>query len=285
METSSNSVVSVNEAEKLITALKEGQAVVTIYALTDTTVFKTINVTVGEGSADGINAIVKYVKETVGVEGEDRIKLPTSHPQLGGTISWTCDSAAVKIDKGTCDVADDDQVVNLNYTINYNGETKTGSITYTIIGFNMIDAASKFINQIKGSKISGDLDLKTSFTDCGGTTVTWTSSNTNVLTNSGEFTKPEDPCNVTITYTVTTTNPATTHTYSKTFAVEGKTLAEKVEPIIEWIDANIAPYGTLTETSELPTDLPEFSATLRYEDSSGDEFNLRDYFKNPIIIF
>ena len=283
MQTSSKSVVTVDETEKSITAVKEGEAVITIYALTDTTVSKTINVIVGEGNAEGINAIVKYVKETVGVEGEDRIKLPTSHPELGGTISWTCDSTAVNVEKGICAVEDNDQVVTLNYNISYNGDTKTGSIEYTIIGFNMIDAASSFINQIKGSKISGDLDLETSFTDCGGTTVTWTSSNTNVLTNSGKFSKPDDACTITITYTVTTKSPATTHTYTKTFSVEGKTLAEKVEPIIEWINENVAPNGILTETTELPSRLPEFGATLDYQDTDGYPFNIQKYLSNPII--
>lgn len=283
LQTSSKSTVAVNETEKSITGVKEGTADITIYAQSDTTVFKTITVTVGEVNLEGINAIDSYVKETIGTEGEDRIKLPTTHPELGGTITWECDSTVIKIDKGICDVADNDQIVTLTYTIDFDGETKTGSIEYTIIGFNMIDAASAFINQIKGSKISGDLNLKTSFNNCGGTTVTWSSSDTNVLSNTGKFSKPEDDCNITITYTVTTTSPATTHTYSKTFAVEGKTLLEKVEPIIEWIDENIAPDGVITETTELPTRLPEFGATLKYQDTDGYPFNVNKYLANPII--
>lgn len=284
MQSSSKNVVSVNETEKSITALKEGEAVITIYALQDTTVTKTVNVTVSEEtSSDTINQIVKYVKEEVGTEGEDRIKLPTTHPQLGGTITWVCDSDIINVQKGTCQVDDNDQTANLTYTINLNGETKTGVIEYTIIGFNMIDAASAFINQIKGSKISGDLKLETEFDDCGGTTVVWASSNINILTNTGKFTKPDDPCNITITYTVTTTSPATTHTYSKTYGVEGKTLLEKIEPVIEWIDKNIAPYGTITETTDLPTTLVEYGATLSYKGSDGEEFDARKYTANPII--
>ena len=172
---------------------------------------------------------------------------------------------------------------SISFGLVYIPITLHNTIKDNSIGFNMIDAASAFINQIKGSKISGDLSLKTTFSDCGGTTVTWSSSDTNVLSNTGKFSKPEDACNVTITYTVTTTNPATVHTYSKTFAVEGKTLAEKVEPIIEWIDQNIAPDGVLTETTELPTRLPEFGATLKYRDTDGYAFNLQKYLANPIV--
>lgn len=283
METSSRSVVTVDEATKTITAVSDGEATITIYALSDTTVSKTVNVVVGEGSSTGISAIVKYVKEYVGTEGEDRIKLPSSHPDLGGSITWTCDSSAIDVEKGICNVADDDQVVTLTYSINYDGQVKSGDISYTIIGFNMVDAATAFINQIKGSKISGDLNLKTEFSNCGGTTVTWTSSDTNVLTNNGKFYKPQNACNIVITYTVVTTTPATTHTYTKTFAVDGMTLLEKVEPIIEWIEENIAPNGKITETTELPTRLIEFGATLKYYDSEGNPFDIQKYLKNPII--
>lgn len=56
MESSSRSVVSVNEATKTITAVSAGEATITIYALSDTTVFKTISVTVESNEPEGPTA-------------------------------------------------------------------------------------------------------------------------------------------------------------------------------------------------------------------------------------
>ena len=53
MESSSKSVVSCNETTKTITALSAGEATITIYALSDTTVFKTISVTVESPEPEG----------------------------------------------------------------------------------------------------------------------------------------------------------------------------------------------------------------------------------------
>lgn len=51
--TSNRSVVTVDEATKTITAVGEGEATVTIYALSDTSVFKTVSVIVEAGEPEG----------------------------------------------------------------------------------------------------------------------------------------------------------------------------------------------------------------------------------------
>ncbi len=283
MESSDNKVASVDENSKTVTGISEGTATITIYALEDTTVSKQITVNVGENNGTGVNAIVKYIKDTVVTETDGDVTLPKSHPTLGGTIVWTTNSSKVDLENGFCELSDNDEVVTLTYNIDLNGEKASGNIELTLIGYNMLDAKVDFINQIKGSKISGDLNLETSFSTCGGTTVTWSSSDTNILSNDGKFTKPDDDSSVTITYTVTTKNPATVHTYSKTFSVSGKTILEKAEPVMEWIEDNIAPNGVLTETTELPTKLPEFNATLVYKDTEGYTFDIQKYLDNPII--
>ena len=53
MESSNNSVVTCNESAKTITAVGAGEATITIYALEDTTVFKTVTVTVESDEPEG----------------------------------------------------------------------------------------------------------------------------------------------------------------------------------------------------------------------------------------
>ena len=280
ISSSDQAVVSVNN--KTITALEGGNAIVTIKLKSNEEVKKDVNVTVNK-PVGTVEDVEEWLKNNFLTEGTEKISFPKTHPDLGGTISWTCDSELVNMSNGNVEIGDYDEVITLNYQIELGEKTVKGSINYTIIGFYMQDARDAFINQIKSFKISGDVTLKTTFSDCGGTTVTWSSSNEEIFSNTGKFTKPYDDSEVVITYTVVTTEPATSHTYSKTFLVDGLSIGEKAEPVKKWIDSNVGENGYLNEFSELPLYVDDYNATLNWTNSEGDKLVIADYVKNPIL--
>lgn len=228
--------------------------------------------------------IVNWLKNEWNAEGisTEKVQLPKEHSEYGGQISWSSDSELINIQNGLLEYVEYDEKITLNYNVSLNGETLTGDIEFTIIGLAIIDARDLFAKQINPT-ISSDLVLTTKFDYLGGTSVTWTSSDTEIISNSGKYIKPYDDSKVTIEYIVTTTNPATVHKYTKTVNAVGMTITEKAEPIIEWLDQNVGENGYLDEDIILPTTLVEYNATIKWLEQSGKELNISDYINNPIL--
>ncbi len=96
MESSSNSVVSCDEATKTITARAAGEATVTIYALEDTTVFKTITVTVESGEG-GTPTAIEIVSEKTTLYLDDTLELSVAVTPANASqeIEWINGSKSI----------------------------------------------------------------------------------------------------------------------------------------------------------------------------------------------
>ena len=93
MESSSRSVVTVNEADKTITAVGAGNATITIYALTDTTVFKTISVTVESTEPEGpiVPETIEIVceKTEIYLDEELQLSFKVTPEDASQEVQWT----------------------------------------------------------------------------------------------------------------------------------------------------------------------------------------------------
>ncbi len=285
ISSSDESIVLVNQDTLTIKGVSAGTATILITLKDNENVSHSVEVIVKkeETNEDKIEIVKKWLTETVVSDGRDVISLPTTHPTIGGKITWSTTSDLVDLDRGRLEMGEEDEIVDLNYELTLGGKTDNGTIAYTIIGFVSLDAKALFDNQFSTFKIKEDMDLITQFSDFGGTTITWESSNEEVFTNQGKFYQPYDDCDILITYTVKTTNPQTEHTWSKLFAVDGLSISEKSVAVVEWIDKNVGKSGVIDETTEFPTELEEFGATIEWINSEGNPFNFKDYEGNPIL--
>ena len=114
ISSSDQAVVSVNN--KTITALEGGNAIVTIKLKSNEEVKKDVNVTVNK-PVGTVEDVEEWLKNNFLTEGTEKISFPKTHPDLGGTISWTCDSELVNMSNGNVEIGDYDEVITLNYQI------------------------------------------------------------------------------------------------------------------------------------------------------------------------
>ena len=212
------------------------------------------------------------------------MKLPKTDKELGGTIEWASSNETLfNPETGLLDFVEFDEKVNVTCKVTCDGETAEKTIEFTVIGWSLYDIAQDFIKQIKGNKIFKDLDLECEYSDYGGSIVTWTTSNTDILDANGKFTQPYDDEPIIVYYTVTTTEPAMTRSFSKEFIAEGLPMSEKVTPILAWLNENVLKDGYITETTEFITYIDDFKATLKWTNPYGKEINVTELLKNPII--
>lgn len=124
--------------------------------------------------------------------------LPASG-RYGTTIEWSCDPAAITINKSTATgVAAADGAATLTATVTYNGKTATKTFPLNVIAptadLNSAAAALNW-NTIRGandveSAVTSKLTLPTELT--GGITVSWTSSNSDIINPADKKVKIAD---------------------------------------------------------------------------------------------
>lgn len=232
-----------------------------------------------EGGTNGKNKIEEidnYVKETVKVNVTEDLYLPTTHPTLGGTITWLSSDADYLLDDGTIvDRGRSKSVdVALGYIITLNGETRAGEITVHIAPITLEDAAKRFETCLPSKKNEAgetvyfawrDLDFVSDY--YGVITVDVTSSNPDLLANDGKYTKPLDDTDINLKVIVSDSFNSITNEY--TITCQGRTALEVCEDATKWLEDNFTDL-MLTEKDGLPTEIPEYKATITWASTNED---------------
>lgn len=230
----------------------------------------------GGNDKDKIDEIEKYVKENVKVNVTEDLNLPTTHPTLGGTITWLSSDADYLLEDGTIVERGKSKAVDvaLGYIIKLGDETRAGDITVHIAPITLEDAALRFETCLPSKKNEAgdtiyfawrDLDFVSDY--YGVITVDVTSSNPDVLSNDGKYHKTLEDTDVKLKVIVSDSYNSITTEYTVT--CQGRTALEVCEDATEWLKNNFTDL-MLTEKDGLPTEIPDYKATISWASTNED---------------
>lgn len=230
-----------------------------------------------------IETILSWAIDYVGKEAIDEVELPTTHPELGGNITWSSsDPVLFDVESQLLDIVEFDTPVKVTCQVEYEGQTVSETYDFTVIGYSLNDIALDFIGQIKGQYIFKDLNLKTEFDEYGGVKVTYKCDKPEILSSTGKFVQPYNNEEIELEYTVTATDPAMSRTYKKKFIAEGLPMSKKIIPVIEWIEKNVVADGFIDQYTVFPEYIEDFDCTVSWQNPYGGKLTVEDIIGNPI---
>jgi endoglucanase Acf2 len=182
------------------------------------------NVTAVE--ADKAALAIGYVTGDSATSVKSNVTLPTTGAN-GSTITWASNTTSVVSNTGVVtrpSYTSGNKTVTLTATLTKGTATTTKSFTVTVIALTMTDtdAVNADKNALAIGYASGDsatsvkskLTLPT--TGANGTTITWASSNTAVVSTTGVVTRPSANTNVTLTATIKKGTVSSTKSFTVT---------------------------------------------------------------------
>ena len=231
-----------------------------------------------------IDDMLDWAFEQTGSEALDDIDFPVKNDETGATFEWSTDSDLIDIACGCVELIKVDEVVKLTCTAKFNGETKSRTIDFTVLGYAAYDVYEEFMKQFKGNQIFNDMvDMETVYSLYGGSTVRLESHNQDIFTNDGKLTKSFYDEKVDVTLHITLTNPAYSKDINVTLTAKALEGSERKELVKNWIERNITPDGYIYKTTVLPNHIDDYDVDLEWLKASGGELDLNFSVDNPIL--
>lgn len=181
------------------------------------------------------------------------------------SITWKSLTPLIIKDDGKLGVLNK-KIINkglMEYTISSNGETITGEIAIDIYPRTLDTIALEFFDQF-GDSISDDLNIGTEFYNMY--TVTWSSSNNEVFSDLGVYSKPLSDTKIVIHAKVVAT-PNLYEEFDKEIIVDKYTDTEVYAKSLAYINDIIFKDSYITKDIELPTYLDEYGCNLTWKSS------------------
>lgn len=279
-ESSDEKIATVSDGN--VTALAAGTCEIYVSSKDGADVKKTVIVEVKEKA--GLEDLLEWAYNEVGVKGYSEVILPTTNPEVDCKYEWeSSDEDLFCTDDGVLDFVEYNTNVELTCKVTYDGQTQFKTWTFTVIGSAFADLAQRFTDQFRANKIYRSMELTCNYPDYyGGSKIEWESSDESIFSNTGEFNKPIDDSIVTITYRVVLGEPKLSETFSIDLKVEGKTINDLIEDIDKWVDENVCTDGYIGEETILPIYIDEYRTSLEWLDGNNEKLNIKDYAGNPI---
>lgn len=199
-----------------------------------------------------IDSVHAYEKDGVYyVNVANDVKLPTKVENVDGTkITWTSyDEGCITSDGKILD-RDSRKILNIDFSceMEVNGEKEYLDFVFRLTTISLETAAQRFEGQLP-NLIFEDRTFTTVYDSL--INVSWTSSNEEVFSNEGVYTKPVNDTDTIINYIVSDSNSKVE--MSKTIKVQGKTIMDFYEDAEKWVKLNVIPDMYLTDNITLPT--------------------------------
>jgi len=200
--------------------------------------------------------VMNWLEEEIGTEMWTPQFFPTKHPQFGeAVISYKSLNTGVLSNEGITFQQDYNVYVDLEITVEYKKKTITKIQTINVVGYAYAVMANKFFAQLPvHRKIFSDYDLKTQNLDLefSDAVLSWTSSNSEVFTNNGKYTKPYNDTKFIIELEISFPGHEDVLKYSQEYTAIGVSISEKANTVKQWIDNEKIINVILTQDVELP---------------------------------
>lgn len=257
-----------------IKAIKEGTAEIKVIEK-NSKIEKIIIVTVKENIYE---TLLNYAFEKTGTKGYFWIELPKTNPDYDCKYEWSTNREdLLYIEEEILEFVDENIDIEITCKVTYKGQTHEETRTFTILSNDFGSVKEEFESQFKNGKILKSMDIKC---DYDGATVEWYSSDEQIFSNLGEFTKPLNDSTITIYYKIIIDGQEEDLEIS--LEVDGKNINDIINDIDMWIDENVCTTGFISEDSILPNYINEYDTTLEWLDSDGQELDISKYIGNPI---
>ena len=156
--------------------------------------------------------------------------------------------------------------VELSYTINIEGELFEGSKEVIVSPETIEQVEARFTKQFN-INITRNYTVKDEF--FGLFKVDWVSTNTDLFSNEGVYTKPVNDTEIELKYVVKC-EEFTGEEKSLKLVVIGKTPSEKTDEIMDWLSNDILADLYITGDLNLPQEHTEFNVPITWESSNPD---------------
>ena len=264
---SDSSVATVSNG--LVSALKKGTVTITLKDKTSG-LSKTVNINVNEKKVEIDESLIEEFLSSL--PKQTITNLPSSFNSID--VKYEFDSLVSE--DGVITRGEDNAEVTGKVIIN----GKSYDYTVKIVGEFIDDIANEFIKQF--NNLDGNIEIIKKYDDYGGTNIVW-STDSDIISKLGAFTRPFNDTYITIDYTVSTKDPAARVTYSKQVLAKGETIDYKNKAVEEWINKIAKENSVLYRDSYLPEYCDDYEATISWFDEKGDKLSLEKYEDDPVL--
>lgn len=210
-----------------------------------------------------VEQINTWVLEQIPSQIKEDVLLPSTHPTLGGTITWISFDEDILTYDGNILSSQAQAEALLGYTIVYQTAIKIDYVTINVLTRSLADIADEFRSQF-ATIITRSYDVISTYYDAYN--VTWTSSNPEVFSNEGIYTSVNTDIMITLDFTVHYGEESENFTHE--LKVQGMFLSDKIKEINNWIVTNYLPTRYIEGEVKLPTAYPRFDAEITWESSN-----------------
>lgn len=223
--------------------------------------------------------VTKWIENNFGgITIDKNITFPDKYLDTEVTLTWTSKDTNIIKDNGEVVFPKVDTDVELECSINNNNEITKYSIVVTVIGKkDELDLTKEWLDNLFKNMDESNLTLPT-VSNVNEATITWESSNPDVIANDGKITKQELNVIVELKATIKYNEKTLECTYS--VKVTGLSTKSNMEVVIDWVNSF---NGKVVEKDiELPLTHPTISCTLTWM-SFSDLVTDDGKFTSPIL--
>ena len=209
-----------------------------------------VNYSLAELKQFAIDSIHAYEDKngTLAINMAEDITLVDTNKDVSGTkITWKSSNSSLINDSGKIvERPESDTSVEFTCEVEFDGQKEAISFAFKLAKLSLEDTLESVKEQFP-EYISSDLDINI---DESVVSVAWTSSNEELFSNEGKFTKPSSDTEITISYIVSDTNNRLEG--EKKVVANGKSDLELFEECQEWIRAEGLKELYVSEDINLP---------------------------------
>ena len=227
-------------------------------------------------------ALESYVKELDGYVNCSKLASEYVYEEEVYTLSY---EFAEMIDSqgNVSRLENEDKEVSGNISIEFEGSVYSETVTLNVYGTFLDELAEEFASQFS-KPISGNISVKTSYTEFGGTKVVWETSNSEILDNKGRYNRPFHDEEVVVTFFLRSKTPDAKHYYKTKVLVKGEDISVKTALVKEWINDNFATDHKLYKDTVLITEVEDYNATIEWLDPNYEKVtSLEKYVQNEVL--
>lgn len=209
------------------------------------------------------------------------IVFPTEHPTIPATLTWLSFYEDIIDNSGHYAAPILDQEIEFLCTITFDGKKEDVFVEMVAKGSGTVmDVIKEWVKKQIGSPIIYSFRFPTDYPKYQAT-FTWSSSNEQVITNSGEVIRPLEN-DATVNLTCLITYEGKTETYSFDVVVLEMAARDKCAETKKWLDETFLGFTTINQDLDLPTEYSPMQATINWSSSFSNIVDSTGKFTQPI---